>query len=679
MYQMKSSVIGRYTTAQLEDALLSLPTISVVSETPNLFSSATGIYYNRFEDGLEWERPASMEWIDPNGGPEIQVNCGIRLQGNAARIFPKKPFRLLFKGSYGPTRLEFPVFADSADAVSGFDTITLRSNSQDRNWGAIMQITDENGRRTLMDMGTPQSHGTFVHLFVNGLYWGLYNAVERPQASFCADYFGGTEDEWDVNNGNKAIDGSYAPFDAMLAQVRGGPPTDAAYQKIQGNFPDGTRDPASPAYIDMPNYLDYMLANFYLGTGDWAGNASQGTRNYYAGRHRVEDSPGYHWFIWDAERSLQTGIPTTATFGPAEPHAWLKNNTEYKLQLADHAQRHLRNGGALTPDRRQPVFTALADRIRAAIILDEARWDQTTVDGFESNIASRTAWFPGRSAALLNHLRNQGLFPQTDAPAFVPHGGRVAAGTPVIMSTAADIIYYTLDGSDPRLPGGAPAPSAVAATIGGGVAAPVTITPPVTLKARSYNSATSEWSALNEALFVPDSEPASAANLLISEIHYHPADPSTPQELAASSDNNDFEFIELCNIGPLTVDLTGVAFTTGISFAFPAGAELPPGARLVLVQNLAAFTARYGTLAPGVIAGVNSGRLDNAGERLILSSTVTGMIRDFVYDDAPPWPTAADGLGHSLVLLNPGSNPDHAAASNWTASSVIGGTPGGTD
>jgi hypothetical protein len=681
MYEMKPSVVSRYSSAELAAALKSLPAISIVTATPNLFDSGIGIYSNRLGEGELWERPASMEWIDPDGGPEIQLNCGLRLQGGAARLFPKKPFRLLFKGDYGPTSLEFPVFAESPEAVTSFETLILRSNSQDRTWGAVMQITDEHGRRALMDMGTPQSHGTFVHLFVNGLYWGLYNPVERPSAPFCAGYYGGTREEWDVNNGNEAIDGSYAPFDAMLAQVRGGPPSDAAYQKIQGNFPDGSPDPDSPAYLDMPNYLDYMLCNFYLGTGDWAGNASQGTRNYYCGRRRVPESPGYQWFVWDAERSLQTSIPTGVIYGPAEPYAWLKTNHEFRLRFADHAQRHLRNGGALTAGRRQPVFTALADRIRPSIKLDEARWDQTTVDGFESNIASRTAWFPNRADTVLNHFRNQGLFPLTDAPAFSPHGGQVAADTPVTMTTAADAIYYTLDGSDPRRFGGALSPAALAATFAGGanVSEPLFFATATTLKARSYHSVSGEWSALNEAFFKPVAEPASAANLAISEIHYHPAEPATPAELAVSTDKNDFEFIELCNIGPAAVDLTGAAFTRGIAFAFAAGEILPAGARIVLVANPAAFTARYGPPAPGVVAGAYAGRLDNAGERLTLVGAGGLLLRDFAYDDKLPWPPAADGSGYSLVLLEPAANPDHAQPANWSASPLIGGSPGGAD
>ena len=35
------------------------------------------------------------------------------------------------------------------------------------------------------------AHGTYVHLYINGIYWGLYNPSERPDNEFAADYIGG--------------------------------------------------------------------------------------------------------------------------------------------------------------------------------------------------------------------------------------------------------------------------------------------------------------------------------------------------------------------------------------------------------------------------------------------------------------------------------------------------------
>jgi hypothetical protein len=163
-------------------------------------------------------------------------------------------------------------------------------------------------------------------------------------------------------------------------------------------------------------------------------------------------------------------------------------------------------------------------------------------------------------------------------------------------------------------------------------------------------------------------------SLVISEIHYHPLAPATPAELAASSDKNDFEFIELKNIGRMPLDLSDVAFTRGISFAFATNTSLASGGFAVVASHAGAFAARYGTNPP--LAGTFTGRLDNAGERLTLSFTSSTDLRDLTYDDGFPWPSEADGAGPSLVLRKPNSNPDHTAATNWMASTAASGTPG---
>ena len=178
-------------------------------------------------------------------------------------------------------------------------------------------------------------------------------------------------------------------------------------------------------------------------------------------------------------------------------------------------------------------------------------------------------------------------------------------------------------------------------------------------------------------------EPASAGNLAISEIMYHPAAPS-PGELGAGfTDQDQFEFIELMNIGTAVVDLTGVAFTTGIAHQLPA-TTLAPGERKVIARDRAAFLSRYpasaGALMDGEYLGVgDSNQLSNGGEQIVLSDALGADIRRFSYSDDLPWPEAADGDGYSLTLIAPEDDPDHSLASNWRASVDPGGTPGGSD
>ena len=157
-----------------------------------------------------------------------------------------------------------------------------------------------------------------------------------------------------------------------------------------------------------------------------------------------------------------------------------------------------------------------------------------------------------------------------------------------------------------------------------------------------------------------------ATHLVIGEIMYHAPDPA----------GDAADYIELLNSHPTApLDLTGVQFTAGITFTFPPGTTLAPGTRIVVVDDPAAFEAAYGAGRP--VIGTFSGNLANSGEQLTLSLGAGSPLRDFAYDDALPWPKEADGLGASLVLIAPHTNPDHADPLNWRPS--VHPSPGGED
>jgi hypothetical protein len=167
-----------------------------------------------------------------------------------------------------------------------------------------------------------------------------------------------------------------------------------------------------------------------------------------------------------------------------------------------------------------------------------------------------------------------------------------------------------------------------------------------------------------------EAEPSDAQRyLVVSEFLYHPAGDGLA------------EFIELLNIsGTVTLNLRTVRFTQGVEFDFASGAitSLLPRGRVLIVRDLAAFSAAYGTNHP--VAGVfaNGTALSNGGELIRIEETGNGIIREFAYDDETPWPAEADA-GYSLVLIAPETNPDHAQGLNWRASTRLGGHPGWPD
>ena len=199
-YELDSGIVNDPKYHDLiEPALKSIPTVSVVMDPVDLFGPERGIYAHPLETGKDWERPASVELLYPDGRAGFQIDCGIRVQGGWNRRpeeSPKHSFRLVFQERYGTGRLRFPIFGQTG--VREFETLILRAgcintwlhwSGEERRRGDYLR--DQWMRDTVRAMGHSSPRGQFVHLYLNGLYWGLYNLTERPSAPFVAAHLGG--------------------------------------------------------------------------------------------------------------------------------------------------------------------------------------------------------------------------------------------------------------------------------------------------------------------------------------------------------------------------------------------------------------------------------------------------------------------------------------------------------
>lgn len=266
----------------------------------------------------------------------------------------------------------------------------------------------------------------------------------------------------------------------------------------------------------------------------------------------------------------------------------------------------------------------------------------------------------------------------TARPVFSVSPGSVMAGTAVSLTAGSGAtIYYTTDGSDPRLPGGG-----VSGAASAGLPISINATTIITARARNGTGLTS-WSGPVRGAYLVGPI-ANASNFILTEVHYAPLPPTTPEELAVTATASAFEYLELRNISATdTIDLTDVHFESGVDFTFSGSSVtlLAPGERVLLVGNILAFQARYGTSYDTVIAGqYDPDRLNNAGERLHLVDAFGGTIFDFTYNDQFPWPTESGIAGYSLVLKSTvSSNPDYSLFSNWRSSGWIGGNPDASD
>ena len=689
-YGMDQSVVNSAAySSTIKADLQTIPSFSIVTELGNLFDSRRGIYANASQQGIAWERPCSLELIFPDGRDGFQIEAGLRARGGYSRSGsnPKHAFRVFFRPEYGDAKLHYPMFASQggAESFSGFDIRTFQNYSwsfEGDTRGVFMR--DQFSRDTQIDMGLPAERGDYYHLYLDGQYWGLYNSDERPEADYAASYFGGSSGDYDVikvESGPytiKATDGTMDAWTRLYTQAKAGLATDAAYQKLQGNNPDGTPNPDYEVLLDVDNLIDYMLVILYGGNLDapisnFIGNTNP--NNWYGIRNRY-GREGFRFFCHDSEHTLlnvnedrtgpyAAGNSSVLTSSPQWVFQKLWVNTEFKIRLADHVQRHFFNGGALTPEAAAARFLKRKNEIDRAVVGESARWGNakrspalTRNDWLNTVNSILNDYFPRRGAIVLQQLSRKGLFPTLAAPVFSQFGGPIDRGFRLSISPSTGTVYYTLDGSDPRVRGGDV--SAGAQPYG----APITLNESLLVRARALQG--TNWSALTEARFTLIQ---TFTNLVISEIMYRPLGESN-----VSADN--FEFIELKNLEPVEIDVSGVYFTNGIRYVFSTGARLAPGQFVVLANNATNFAARY----PGVrVDGVFSGNLANNGETLTLAHAIGTTLFSMTYSDQAPWPRTADGQGFSLVPVNPNANLDPNDPAHWRASSSVGGSPGADD
>ncbi|HES59306.1 MAG TPA: carbohydrate-binding protein, partial [Caldithrix sp.] len=320
-YEMNQDVVNDANYSELiDDALLDIPSISLVTDLNNLFDPDSGIYVNAQYHGEEWERPTSIELLNPDGSEGFQINAGLRIRGGWSRHdeYPKHAFRLFFRERYGKAKLEYPLFED--EGVDEFKKLDLRT-SQNYAWsnGSIWDNTmnrDVFSRDLQGQMGQPYTRSRYYHLYINGEYWGLYQSQERPEANFAESYFGGNDEEYDVVKVDigddfnlydiEATDGTLDAWEDVWEATQTGFISNANYFQLEGKNPDGTINPFGRRLVDIDNLIEYMIIIFYTGNFDAPVTKFSGENNpnnFYAIYNR-EENDGFIFLAHDNEHTL---------------------------------------------------------------------------------------------------------------------------------------------------------------------------------------------------------------------------------------------------------------------------------------------------------------------------------------------------------------------------------------
>ncbi len=246
-----------------------LPVVSLSTDPDNFFDDENGIYV-RGTNGIpgycrtiplnwnqDWERPVHVELFEPDGTLGFSIDAGVKIHGGCTRIYPQKSLAIFARRQYGAPRIDYPIFGDAG--LESYNNLVLRSSAQD--WwrtmfrdGMIQSVIAQG-----MDLETQLYRPAIV--FLNGEYWGIHNLREKQNEHYFADYFRHSPEQIEILEGDKIdVIGQSTHYDEMMA-----------YMLSSDMSRPETLD-AVRTWMDVDNYIDYLIAEIFVANADWPGN-----------------------------------------------------------------------------------------------------------------------------------------------------------------------------------------------------------------------------------------------------------------------------------------------------------------------------------------------------------------------------------------------------------------------
>ena len=349
-----------------------LPIISLAVETDALWDEHLEANKVFLMSGRAWERPSQVTYFDENGRVAFDVGAGLRLHGQASRLFDKKSYRLYFRDAYGARRLNFPLF--NGNRVISFDDLVLHNGGQDSssysaNWTLLRTNVISHLARETEAIST---YNKPVLLFFNGELMGIYNLRERMNDTFFIDHFG--------LEGVEIVDSLYRDDDTSAAAE--------AWRELNAYAAaNDLADPEHYAYIasqlNIENMIDHYILQMYGANTDWP--------HFNERVVRADDQLGrWHHVLWDVDynfglfpaSSIDEDMVTWVMDSERpEVHFYtglfraLIANPQFRNQFLVRSADLLNT--TLHPEHVQSIVQSLAAEIRPDIGYEIARWSSS--------------------------------------------------------------------------------------------------------------------------------------------------------------------------------------------------------------------------------------------------------------------------------------------------------------
>ncbi len=662
----------------MDDALLALPTLSLTMDVDEWFGT-NGIYLKGELD----KRKVSIEMFNVNDTGDFQINGAVMIVGGSSVNrwkSDKLSMRISFDIEYGQGKLHYPVFDNGVDIYNSLTIdaglnnawhygggVGIKDRNDSLNQRDIAQYTRDNFMAELQNyMGSYGPHGRKVHVYLNGLYWGMHWLHERPDEHFGAAHLGGNSDDysvlkhyWDeVEHGEVNENGSVDSYEKLLELLETDLYDPAALDRVRKD-------------LDVDDLIKYLILNFTMGNSDWD------HKNWYATRNEKSPDGRWRFHSWDAEHVyegesfFQMGKDDFGS--PSYLHNKLMQNREYRLLFMDYAEKLLISQGPLNTVGLREQYTKLVDELYLPVIAESARWGDNRRDtpytrDIEWEVEYDWVWnqfFVSRPDYVIEKFKDQGIYSDVPCPVFLYKNDTFSTGLinkydTIDYEKTANTIYITGNLEDPIIEdadgGWKINPDAVK------LIKPLRMPYSAIFKARATDG--KDWSPLEQIVIILKSD---YSGLRVTEINYAPKIGSLPAK--------EYEFIEYKNTGTTAIDLSFSAISGGINFAFPFGSVIDPGKYFVVASNGDAFKSRYGFDADGVYTK----HLNSSGEKISICDVESDTVLSFKYETESPWPEVSDGKGYTIVSTLEDPVGDPSSAEYYTYSCVPNGSPGGPE
>ena len=259
-----------------------LPVISLVTDSDNLYDSETGLFKHTGESGIDWERPAAFSFFSTDGTEQVNMDIGIRLHGGASRDFNLKSFRLYARSDYDEQNyFEYDFFSDSIipalesnstrDVITSFKHLILRNGGNEgSSWDTTM-MRDAVIQSLMTDTSLDLQAYCPTVVYLNGSFYGIMNLRERYDRYYLASHYNCDKD--DVVIYGFWYEGKDIRFTVADGAEEEKDYIEDFYEFVRENDLSEAENYQYVAdRLDIENYIDYICVEVFSGNVDWPAN-----------------------------------------------------------------------------------------------------------------------------------------------------------------------------------------------------------------------------------------------------------------------------------------------------------------------------------------------------------------------------------------------------------------------